>query len=552
MAKVTLEKALEMALYDPWVLCDLLQFRGGRKNFSRCHFEMMEFLTTPNLHPELRYDFIRRFMLVARGHLKTTVCILYVLWRFYRNPNIRVLLGNHHKDFGKSILREMVQYMIPWDLQRKVWHNRPHIEGILVPVLDSEQKRMREVDRDMFAAQIAQKTVWDQWKIQLIRPDIYKEPSLSTTSVLIPSTGDHMDLLWLDDIVDFLNSRKPDRAESIALWADDFASVIDPSREVTFKHPVTGFTFTETVGEERIITGTLYYDHDYYMWLLRNRQDQYALYQRNIYVNGYDSSDGYTYPEKFTDEYVERLKEDVRPSRFMSQYLNELTTAEQVLDVSLIQYITPMDINYSGEKGQAVELVGSQFTVHIANQKHFINPICVIDPAVSLGDRADYTGIAVLAKDAYNNIIVIDGVRDKLLPSQTIDAVYELRDKWGFNKVVVEAGVGFQDALLHTFRAEANNREPFILERFVPPKTNKKTFIMDMVEPVLRNGKLFIISHLRQVLCKEINYLGTDSDHDDLLNTLAIGICVLKPFRNTHSTAIIRKFRRNKVFGGTC
>ncbi len=96
------------ALFDIWVFCDLINFRGGRKSFGKFHNELTDFLTQTQRTEDTENR--RRLILAPRGHLKSTVCsVLYVLWRIYRNPDIRILVGTNLKRLSRSFIRELRQ-----------------------------------------------------------------------------------------------------------------------------------------------------------------------------------------------------------------------------------------------------------------------------------------------------------------------------------------------------------------------------------------------------------------------------------------------------------
>ncbi len=90
------------ALHDIWTFAELIGYEGGKKNFAAIHRKLAGFVTAPQLAPvclldkgfsKQKYN-RRRLVLMPRGHLKSTVCsVLYTLWRIYRNPYIRILVG---------------------------------------------------------------------------------------------------------------------------------------------------------------------------------------------------------------------------------------------------------------------------------------------------------------------------------------------------------------------------------------------------------------------------------------------------------------------------
>jgi len=88
------KKNIELAFYDMWTFFDLIGFQGGRSNFGAVHEELVEFITSPQY--EGYEDYRRRVVLMPRGHLKSTIgSVGYALWRIFRNPNIRIIVGTN-------------------------------------------------------------------------------------------------------------------------------------------------------------------------------------------------------------------------------------------------------------------------------------------------------------------------------------------------------------------------------------------------------------------------------------------------------------------------
>lgn len=556
MAKAPSRDRMIHALYSPWVFLDMIKYKGGKQNFSEVHMQMMNFLARPQrvkdarngdfslLDPEREYE--RRFMMVSRGHLKTTIVTGYWLWRFYRNPNLRCLIGCDDKALARSIIRQMTVYFIDLDLQDRVWHNRPHVEGLLVPVVDSRGKNLRASDRDMFSEQIAQKTIWNSFQIQLIRPMDFAEPSLSCASVGVTTTGEHYDAVHLDDIVNFKNSRTIKLAEKIDEWADDMESIVDPPHTVVVSDGSNGLhPFEEILGNEVVITGTRYYKHDYYGRVLKDvKETKVKTFIRNIYKNGKDDDDGYTYPEKFNRAYVEQLKKRLRTfRRFAAQYLNQIISDdEKSFSSDMVQIVSMLNVE-----------LHSSGIVYISSQggKIAVKPVMCIDPAISLEDRADRTAIVVGAVDIARNYYVFEAVARRMLPATTIDLMYQIADKWKISSVIVEGGVGFQDALIHSIRAEFSKRRPLFIKR-VRPTANKQFKIENTLEPIISSGKLFATSPAFAAFQEELDFFPAAGSHDDLIDAMATLFLDIKPveYLETNESDKGRHITINKRYGG--
>ncbi|XAI95091.1 terminase [Leptolyngbya phage Lbo-JY12] len=525
------------ALFDIWAFADLIGFRGGRKSFGAFHYELTDFLTQTQQHEDK--DNRRRLVLAPRGHLKSTVCsVLYVLWRIYRNPDIRVLVGTNLKRLSRAFIRELRQYFEDTWLQQNVWNVRPHIEGALVPALSASDRRKRNsqrnnVDYDEALATLTDDTklIWSMEALQVIRPTVMKEPTVQTVSIGTTVTGDHYDLLILDDIVDFENSKTEDKAENILEWTRDLESVLDPRQEHVYHYnPVankagalvvgkTKCEFTDFVGDEAVILGTRYFQWDYYGYLLDEAEYLgIRSFMCNIYKNGEDDKDGYLWEERFNAEVVENIKRRLNSfRRFASQYLNRIVTAdEQLLPQENVQYFHPASVDVSDDGFVSINRDGYKVRV---------KPMLVVDPAVSQKKTADNTVLTVGGYDNDKNLYIFDVKAGKFTPSETIKHIFTLADKYKLNAVTLETVGGFA-LLSYQVKDAFKTHRPLAIREY-RPKGDKQGRITAMLEPHWTNKSIYMQSYLAIMpeLKDELDSFPL-SKHDDIVDTFAI-ICEL-------------------------
>src|SRR5512141_1086420 len=157
------------ALFDFWEFVDLIQFRGGKKAFAQCHYELITWADTHGKDREL--------ILMPRGHLKSTIMsVARKLWRIYQNPNVRIYVGTSTRFLATAFVRQIKQYLEDPFLQEYVWNDRPHIDGRLVPLMDRTSRSRRNDLGDTEAAD--KKVVWRADAIQVVRSDIMSEPTV--------------------------------------------------------------------------------------------------------------------------------------------------------------------------------------------------------------------------------------------------------------------------------------------------------------------------------------------------------------------------------------
>jgi len=526
-------------LYNPWELCDALDYKGGSRNFSSIHFEMMEELCSPQLED---YAYASKYMKVSRGHLKSTLLVLYILWRIYRNPNIRILYSTNTKDLSRAFIREVRQYLESVELQEKVWNVREHIAGNLVPSLDAASRRRRNISREDTEAE-DKKIIWSREAIQVLRPKKLKEPTLVAGSVLSTNTGEHYDIIVNDDAVDFQNSDSEEKADKIKDWAMDAYSVLDPP---TYDQVTP--TFGEWLGNSMYVIGTPYYPWDYYSYIEQNAQTlKFCTFEANIYTNGVDNTDGYTYPEKFNDAYIQSLMGRMSRKKFFAQYLlRHISDDDVVLDESLVNYLTPTQVFFSRDGYATITIGGEQKRIRL----HLL-----VDPSSGKqAGRIDNTAIGVGGQDELMNLYVLYLQAKRTLTSETIKTIYDLAKDYGLVVVnILVRGVG--ELLPHAIQRERTTYNKVLVTKTVSETGNKKVRITNAIQPLIKTQKLYVMSwiSLNTPFIKEIRQ-HPEGKQDDCLDVIA-GIAQLsQPTRqkvNKRGETRCRHLAINKKYGGS-
>lgn len=538
------------ALYDIWAFADLIGFRGGKKAFANFHFDLTKFLCeTQRQETE---DNRRRLILAPRGHLKSTVCsVLYVMWRIYRNPDIRILVASNLKRLSRAFIRELRQYFEDKWLQDNVWSQRPHVAGQLVPALSAADRRKRNSLRNNEGDDTATedtKFIWSMEALQMNRPTLMKEPTVQALSVGTTVTGDHYDLLILDDIVDFDNSNTEEKAENIIEWTRDLESVLDPRQEHVYEYKEKPeskpIEFIDYVGDESVVLGTRYYQWDYYGYIIEEQELLgYVTFSRNVYVNGEDDTDGYLWPERFSSSVVQLIQRRLNSfRRFASQYLNRIVTSdEQTLPPEQVQYVMAQNITAAGNG--IVEVKRGDDT------KIQVRAMLVVDPAVSQKKTADNTVITVGGYDSDKKLYIFDIRCGKFTPSETVKHIFELANKWQLNSVTLETVGGFA-MLSYIVKDAFKTNRPLAIREF-RPKGEKKARIENFLEPHWVNRTVFMSAYLNTVPQLKVEMDSFPLGHDDILDTFAIIAELCTPaVKNSQRRAHVPRKQYNTRYGG--
>lgn len=556
LSKLEFQRLKTRALTDLWAFLELIHFYGGPGSFGEVHKELADFLQSTRE---------RRLILIPRGHLKSSFAsTLYVMWRVYKDPNIRIMVGTANKDnLASAFVREIKQYFENKDLREHVWDSRPHYSGPLIPALDrtgqarakSRRNKYNEFEDDYdegYTEAADQKVVWRADKLQVNRTEIYKEPTITAASVGSPNTGEHYDLVIFDDLVTFDNSDSLVKANKIKSWTYDIESVLNP--------------YDETVdrGDEIVILGTRYYSWDYYSSLLgedidddeelheflaTQNDDPLHTFFRNIYANGLDATAGYLWPEGFDDQMEKKLRRRLPSKRFASQYLNtHLVEDDGQLGWASMRFVQPNAIQMAPNGILKVNLADYQYPVEI-------KPIIVVDPAASTSVTADWTAIVLGGKGPNREVLVFEIRFGHWTPSELVAQLAELTDYWRIPSIHVETVGGFAN-LRYTIAEgyQALGKQIAIID--YKPKGDKKERILGYIEPLLNEEKLYLGQRYAQSkeVKEEFLYFPSPDVRDDIIDAIAV-LCELShPVRSSSE----RKKRRTRVaatvnnkYGGT-
>lgn len=537
------------ALYDFWSFIDLIQFHGGTKEFDPIHKKLAYFLMAPQL-PEgarrgKREEYLKRFIMMHRSGFKSTLIIGYVLWRIYRNPNIRILYNACDKALSLSFLREITQYLIDSELQDRVWNSRPHIKGVLVPIVPADKRLGRQqYDKDMYASIIAEKAIWTQEAIQVIRPEILKEPTVQVTSANRADTGMHYDIIINDDLVNFKNSDTRDKAQKVFIQAADMLSVLDPIRISKVGK------FTEELGREIIVTGTPYFRWDYNLYLEENAERLgYKKFIKNIYVNGRDDADGYTCPSRFNKEYVQQLRFEIIQARGMkawaAQYLLKCVDDEsRTFAKRSIVKLEPSAIKIEPGGIARITAHGEQYRIRLQT---------ALDPASSEAPTANHSGLVIGGLLPSGDLAIVAGFKHRYAPNALVKQCYHMWKQYQVYRANVEIPPGLGTNMVEIFNLLKPRDSRVMIVPYLP-KGDKNSRMVFALDPFIGKDtpyNLFIASHLYDTLCDEIDLFDPDSkdNDDDFMDACHILATVCpkrtgKPMANQHNIVV------NKRYGG--
>lgn len=495
------------ALRDIWAFADLIDFRGGAQNFYQLHRDMAEMNCLAQTMSVTRREYRRRIFLVPREHRKTTVnTVLYTLWRIYRNPDIRIIIMCCVKELALDMIREVKTYLEDPELIRTVWNDRPHIDGALIPRLATPQSNYKRAEYETEAED--RKVIWTAWAIQVNRFLKDKQPTLQALSVGMRPTGKHCDVVIMDDIVEWDNSRTPELAAKVQKSAHEIESVVTKKAEWVDICP----GFGEWVGNEVIINGTRYYKWDFYSKYVGNSKEEqgkrlaktgYSGMILDIYVNGVDNSDGYICPELFDAE-VEfdlRERESITKREWYAQFRNIIISEqEQAYDSKSVRLIFPTNYRSTRLPG-LVNFIDAEKPTENGYETFPVRLWLTVDLAISKKKRADNRAIGVGGWDELRRLHLVDAAAGQWSPEELYSEIHRLADMWNITIIHYETGVGMQGSFDHAFRTynELHKLRTLVPAGLPVARTISKSRKIDlMLQPLIASRSLCVNSKVWQ------------------------------------------------------
>ena len=99
-----------------------------------------------------------------------------------------------------------------------------------------------------------------------------------------------------------------------------------------------------------------------------------------------------------------------------------------------------------------------------------------VDPAISQKQEADYTAIITIGIDQNNRIYVLDIFHERVEPSDSINALFEIVKQWRPERVGVEV-VAFQKMLALEIKKQMTIRNTFFTLDEIYPIAGRSSFV---------------------------------------------------------------------------
>lgn len=456
------------------VMSKLQQFKGGTDVFSdsgifQSYTPACSIYELEGSRRNLYIDF--------RGSFKTTVLtICHTIQWVLNYPDIRILVCHSINGIAEDILCEIkghfqynndFRYLFP--------------EHCPSPKKAGEFGNMQEFNT-------------------LARKVILKDPTVRASSVESTQAGSHMEVIKCSDIVNKENVGTPDAIRKIKRAVSQLHYLLDRPHLAWIDIEGTLYDFSDT--HSSIIT-----EEEKRRKEAKNRNQEYKPVW-SIHQRGIRDEDGKpVWPGRFPEEAIEAIRNDptMTTSEFCTQYLSKIVSGEsQYFNEDQFIWV-PMNL----ARGACTRF-------------HMTVDLCSVDPIRGPTRTEDFTVICVCGFDQMNRMYVLDISRGRYLPSETIDEIFRLWEKYKCLDVKIEDAAGARQIIPMLDRQKVLRKKfPLISLLKVDNRTKKLDRILGLQPWFKARDIRFVedIPHKEQMLI-EFVYL-TKYNHDDIPDAIA-------------------------------
>lgn len=302
---------------------------------------------------------------------------------------------------------------------------------------------------------------WAQTRATINRKKVLKQATWSALGKGGASVGGHWNHLTVDDIIGLEALESEAEMEKAKSFVKNISSlVVSPAKDVIDFY------------------GTRWARNDVYAFIMKRFAGNLLVFRREAIENGLP-----IFPQKHTLATLAEIQQD--PFVWFSQYCNNPLAAGQT--------DFPQDAVrtfYFDNEGRVCAWVDGEFLRWRLEELHIV---MVCDPNSGSKTAEDDAAIEITGVDCRDNIFVLHSESGKPSPSQFVDRIFELYQRWHpIAMGIEEAG---QQSTLHYF--EKKSREEGIWPNIVtvkPKNRDKKRRIRTALEPILRSRRLFCLT----------------------------------------------------------
>jgi len=286
---------------------------------------------------------------------------------------------------------------------------------------------------------------WRDTELTVKRQIQHKEPTVSCGSIEVTSVGFHFDKIICDDLVTDTNIGTKEQLAKTIEHLKGLFNILEPNGEL-------------------IVVGTRWHFGDMYGYIIKEMQKEFDIYvEKAIRDNG-----TLYFPQRLTKDYLQMQKKLEGAYVFSCQYQNSPVNPEDQLFKTIPTYNSldevPKDLHIS----------------------------LIVDPAISLAEKADDTAFSVCGTSAHEDMYVLEDLAGKYNPKEIIDTIFYLHKKWGCDSIGIET-VAFQKALKFFCEQEEIKRGIRLPMIELKTETNKSKFMrIQALQPFFERRQILV------------------------------------------------------------
>ena len=417
--------------------------------------DVCEYKDLTAFHLRWYQEFLRRqFLLLVspRSHFKTSACIAYILWRLVQNRNLRILILSEVLSNAKDILSAI----------------KGHVAS--------------ERFKELYGNWGSLSELWTADKIVIPRTQVLKEPSINAAGILGTIVSQHVDLLWIDDPQGEKNSVSPLQRKKVLIWLQKTTMpILEPEGQCIL---------TMTRWHRDDLAGHIMSDPG-----LRN----WGVIEQRAEWTGDNGERRILFPERFPPATLDRLRANMGPLAYRTQFLNDL----------------------AGQENSAfrIEWIESGRFDHIPEG---LRTYCGIDLAISEKRGASKFAYAVIGLDREGTAFVLDAFRGQV--NVVAQIAHTKRIYKVFNPVLITAeATGYQGVFGQLLRVDPETkRMPLRMLSVTDPKEARISGLTPLVESgALRLPRPEFAQWVGQI---EEEMIEFPNGGDDLLDAIVLAL----------------------------
>lgn len=439
---------------------------------KQTHGELCDYTTSilpnpPELPHNEGFDPNKKLLLLLlpRGTFKSSVVTIgFVLQYILNEPNCRVLIDSETFSKSKAFLREIQDHMLYNQKYREVFRA---IHGVYPYTKKSDMK------------------LWTDSEVILpCRNRALKEPTISCAGIDVTKNGMHYDLIIADDLHSEKNVTNREQIQQVIDHYKLAFSLLDP-------------------GKPMIIIGTRWHELDLYGHIIDFEKDDFNILKKSAY-----NPDGSLFfPERLTEEELDKIRRRQGTSIFSKQYLNEPVSDENAT------FRRDMF-----KRRHWSEVQGRPMNWYLSVDPSYTDPR-------SSGTYSDFAGFILVGMDYMRELYIRHIVRRKMTYSEIIDEVFNIYTDVRFSdiknmKIFLEI-IGTR-SLSFELANEQRRRNTWLPVTEIKGRKENKEERIRALAPFYEYGHVYHIYECPQLEELELELLQFPTGrHDDIIDPLA-------------------------------